>query len=80
MSAPKRFGKAVARNRVRRWIRECLRLHPELPSAVDVVIGLYRPCDTFSFPMIRDVIHWAAPRLAVGAHHGGRTSPAGSHP
>lgn len=43
-SAGKRLGNAVVRNRCKRRLRECYRLHQdEMPAGVDVVVVARRP-------------------------------------
>lgn len=59
----KKYGIAVERNKVRRRIKEVIRLSPELPKRLDVVICIQRPCADFCFTKLRESFRWAISRL-----------------
>lgn len=59
----KKYGIAVERNKVRRRIKEVIRLSPELPKRRDVVICIQRPCIDFGFTKLRESFCWALSRL-----------------
>ena len=63
IASPKRFGIAVERNKLRRRLREVIRLSPELPKGVDVVICVGKPCRDLSFPLVRKTLFWAWGRI-----------------
>lgn len=63
MSVPKRYGKAVQRNKVRRRIREVIRLMDSVPDSAEVVVSVYRPCDEFSYDTIKRLITWGFHRI-----------------
>ena len=63
MSVPKRFGKAVQRNKVRRRIREVIRLMRSAPESAEVVISVYKPCNDLTFSVIKRLIKWGFDRI-----------------
>lgn len=55
ITASKKVGKAVERNRIKRWVREVFRQNPELfPRPVDLVVIAKRGVEDFSYATIRD--------------------------
>lgn len=63
LSVPKRFGKAVERNRVRRQLKEIIRLAGNLPEAAEVVFLVNRPCCQLSFQQLKDICNWAFKKI-----------------
>jgi len=63
IAAPKRFGHAVERNKVRRRLREVIRLSSELPKGIDVVICIGKPCRELGFGVVQKTLHWAWGRI-----------------
>ncbi|MBZ0299205.1 MAG: ribonuclease P protein component [Anaerolineae bacterium] len=62
----KRLGKAVARNRVRRLLREALRLsHPELQAGFDIVVVARPAIVGQPFEAIRRIIRELAAQSGV---------------
>lgn len=59
----KRYGNAVKRNKLRRQIKEIIRLSAVLPTSVEVVLSVYRPCKFFDFVVLRDALHWGFARM-----------------
>lgn len=63
LSVPKRFGKAVERNRLRRRLREIIRLAKLPPASAELVISLRRPCREMSFAALQTACNWAFARI-----------------
>lgn len=63
LSVPKRFGKAVERNRIRRQLREIIRLSCDLPDSSEVVFLVNRPCRQLSFDLLKDSCSWAFQKI-----------------
>ena len=63
IAVAKRYGNAVRRNRLRRQIKEIIRLSAVLPTSVEVVLSVYRPCKFLDFVLLRDTLNWAFARM-----------------
>lgn len=59
LSVPKRFGKAVERNKIRRRIREIVRCSVVLPECAEIVFCVNKPCRQLSFTLLKDACDWA---------------------
>jgi ribonuclease P protein component len=64
ISIPKRFGKAVERNKVRRRLKEVIRRSALLPLAAQVVVCISKPCDLLSFDLIKSTCEWAFVKIS----------------
>ncbi|MFZ2956150.1 MAG: ribonuclease P protein component [Candidatus Ozemobacteraceae bacterium] len=60
---PKRFGKAVDRNRFRRRIRELIRGATAKFRGVEIVISAYKPYEGLSFELLKRTVEWALGRI-----------------
>lgn len=72
MSVPKRFGKAVDRNKIRRRLREIVRCSGALPDSAEIVFCINRPCRLLTFSVLKDACEWAfvkIERLKVARAH-----------
>jgi len=67
ISVPRRFGTAVERNRLRRCLREIIRLCQAPPESAEIVFSIRKPCREMSFVGLKNVCEWAFARI-------GRTS------
>ena len=67
----KRVGKAVARNRIRRLVRESFRHNRQTLGSVDIVILARETVPTASNPELRQSIeqHWSRLRAAMADSH-----------
>jgi len=63
MVTPKRFGKAVERNKFRRRIRELMRRSECLPPGIELVISVYKPLREIGFEIIKRTLKWALEKL-----------------
>ena len=71
MAIPRRYGKAVERNKVRRRLRELIRMSLNLPP-VHVVICIYKPCRDFSFEFLKETLSWGLARITGGLRRHGK--------
>ena len=51
--AKKNIGKAVARNRIKRLLREWFRCHRDFPAGLDLIVMVRRDADTLSNSQFR---------------------------
>lgn len=58
-------GNAVERNLFRRRLREVLRCRLTLPTGVDLVVCVGRPCCEFGFVQIEKILQWAMEKISV---------------
>jgi ribonuclease P protein component len=89
ITVSRKVGKAVVRNRIKRFVREVFRQHPDLfPRAVDVVVIAKRGIEDFAYATVRDeFIHVItgyfqrpgppAPEGAKARNRRGRSRPGG---
>ena len=63
LSVPKRFGKAVERNKIRRRLREIVRCHSALPDSAEVVFCVNKPCRLLTFTLMEDACRWAFDKI-----------------
>jgi ribonuclease P protein component len=65
-TVPKALGKAVVRNRLRRRVREAVRLHlPELPASWWIVFNPRRPALSVPFPELEKEVQRLFRRCAT---------------
>lgn len=64
VSIPKRFGKAVERNKFRRRIKEIIRHSKCIPIYSEVVFCLRKPCSDFSFDSLKQTCEWGFNKIA----------------
>jgi len=64
ISIPKRFGKAVERNKVRRRLKEIFRVCEALPRDTEVVLCVSKPCRDLTFALLKETCDWAFSKIA----------------
>ena len=58
ISIPKKFGKAVERNKLRRRIKEIIRHCKIIPINSEVVFCVRKPCSEFTFESLKQICEW----------------------
>jgi ribonuclease P protein component len=64
ISIPKRFGKAVERNKVRRRLKEIFRTSGVLPHDAELVLCVSKPCRELTFAFLKETCDWAFSKIA----------------
>ncbi|HNX76123.1 MAG TPA: ribonuclease P protein component [Candidatus Rifleibacterium sp.] len=64
ISIPKRFGKAVERNKTRRRLKEIIRRSEALPAEAQVVLCISRPCADLDFDCLKTTCEWAFGKIS----------------
>ncbi len=64
VSVPKRFGKAVERNKVRRRLKEIVRVCSTLPDSVEIVFCISKPCCELTYEILKETCDWAFARIS----------------
>ena len=64
ISIPKRFGKAVERNKIRRRLKEVIRRSELLPRDAQIVVCVSKPCGELTFDSIKTACDWAFVKIA----------------
>jgi len=77
--APRRYGKAVKRNRFRRRLKEIFRLSPETPPA-DIVITVYKPYEELGFALLQRTVRWGLDKIRRCQPPAGSTGQAAQVP
>lgn len=63
VAVPARYGNAVKRNKLRRRIKEIVRLTDHVPDNIDLIFAIRKPCDSFSYDRLCDICNWAIDRI-----------------
>ncbi|NCB37298.1 MAG: ribonuclease P protein component [Erysipelotrichia bacterium] len=63
ISVPKRFGKAVERNKLRRRIKEIIRRAESLPESAEIVFCVSKPCSELPFSTLEATCSWAFDKI-----------------
>ena len=64
VSIPKRFGKAVERNKLRRRIKEIIRHSNSVPSNSEIVFCVRKPCCEFTFESLKQICEWGFNKIS----------------
>lgn len=64
VSIPKKFGKAVERNKLRRRLREIVRHSQCRPDCSEVVFCVKKPCSDFTFEDLKQICEWGFGKIA----------------
>ncbi|MDD3000360.1 MAG: ribonuclease P protein component [Candidatus Riflebacteria bacterium] len=64
VSVPKRYGKAVERNKVRRRLKEIIRTAETLPEMTEVVFGVNSKCSELSYMKLKLACDWAFEKMS----------------
>ena len=64
VSIPKRFGKAVERNKLRRRIKEIIRHSQSIPTDSEVVFCIRKQCSDFSFESLKQTCEWGFNKIS----------------
>lgn len=64
VSIPKRFGKAVERNKVRRRLKEIVRNSAMLPDYAEIVFCVSKPCCELTYEILKETCEWAFARIS----------------
>ncbi len=60
----KRFGNAVKRNKMRRRLKEIVRISENLPNNVEIIFGINGKCKEFSFLELKANCDWAFEKIS----------------
>ena len=64
ISIPKRFGKAVERNKLRRRIKEIIRHSSSVPCNSEIVFCVRKPCSEFSYECLKNICEWGFNKIS----------------
>ncbi|NLM16839.1 MAG: ribonuclease P protein component [Candidatus Riflebacteria bacterium] len=70
IAVPKRFGKAVKRNKLRRRLKEIVRLSANKPDFSHIVFSIRRSCESFSYSLLRAMCDESFTRIGKAALNG----------
>lgn len=64
ISIPKRFGKAVERNKLRRRIKEIIRHSSSIPINSEIVFCVRKPCAEFTYNSLKQICEWGFNKIS----------------